>query len=297
METILKTTDLSKNFGRKTAVNNVNMTIEKGDIYGFIGKNGAGKTTFMRLILGTAFPTKGEISLFDGRPLNKARQRIGSLVEAPGIYKGCTAYENLKRFSLIYGGTEEEIQEILRFVGLAGTGKKKAGKFSLGMKQRLGIAIALLGNPEFLVLDEPVNGLDPTGMKEVRDLILRLNREKNITILISSHLLDELSKIVTKYGIINDGVLIEEVSADELHERCQHKLIFTVDDTDKAITVLSETVPLEHIRTSGNQIILTSHQEEAAALNKQLVLKDVAVQSFLVHTEGLEQYFMKRIGG
>ena len=191
------------------AVNNVNMTIHKGDIYGFIGKNGAGKTTFKRLVLGTAFLTKGEIKLFGGEPFDKARRKIGSLIEAPGLYKNCTAYENLKQFSLIYGGTDAEIKEILSLVGLAATGNKKAGKFSLGMRQRLGIAIALLGNPEFLVLDEPVNGLDPAGMKEVRDLILKLNHEKNITILISSHLLDELSKIVTRYGSINDGMLIE----------------------------------------------------------------------------------------
>lgn len=173
METILQTTNLSRQFGKKMAVNNVNMTIHKGDIYGFIGKNGAGKTTFMRLVLGTAFPSKGEIKLFDGEPFDKARRKIGSLIEAPGLYKNCTAYENLKQFSLIYGGTDAEIKEILFLVGLADTGNKKAGKFSLGMRQRLGIAIALLGNPEFLVLDEPVNGLDPAGMKEVRDLIFK----------------------------------------------------------------------------------------------------------------------------
>lgn len=165
------------------------------------------------------------------------------------------------------------------------------------MRQRLGIAIALLGNPEFLVLDEPVNGLDPAGMKEVRDLILKLNHEKNITILISSHLLDELSKIVTRYGIINDGMLIEEVTAAELNERCQHKLVFTVDDVQKAATIFTETIPAEQIRIAGNQVILSSHLEEAAELNKRLVQQDVAVNGFWVHAEGLEQYFMKRIGG
>ena len=165
------------------------------------------------------------------------------------------------------------------------------------MRQRLGIAIALLGNPEFLVLDEPVNGLDPAGMKEVRDLILKLNHEKNIRILISSHLLDELSKIVTRYGIINDGMLIEEVTAAELNERCQHKLIFTVDDVQKTAAIFAETIPAEQIRIAGNQVILSSHLEEAAELNKRLVQQDVAVNSFWVHAEGLEQYFMKRIGG
>lgn len=296
METVLKTNALSKQFGRKMAVNNVNMTIEKGDIYGFIGKNGAGKTTFMRMVLGTAFPTKGEVTLFDGEPLNKARRRIGSLVESPGIYKNCTSYENLKQFSLIYGGTDAEIREILTLVGLDNTGKKKAGKFSLGMKQRLGIAIALLGNPEFLVLDEPVNGLDPSGMKEVRDLILRLNREKNITFLISSHLLDELAKVVTKYGIINDGVLVEEVSSEELLERCQQKLIFTVDNIDCAITALSAVIPANIIQVVNGQIVLSSHLEEAASLNKLLVEQGIAVSGVQVQSDGLEQYFMKRIG-
>ena len=276
METILQTTNLSRQFGKKMAVNNVNMTIHKGDIYGFIGKNGAGKTTFMRLVLGTAFPSKGEIKLFGGEPFDKARRKIGSLIEAPGLYKNCTAYENLKQFSLIYGGTDAEIKEILSLVGLADTGNKKAGKFSLGMRQRLG---------------------DPAGMKEVRDLILKLNHEKNITILISSHLLDELSKIVTRYGIINDGMLIEEVTAAELNERCQHKLVFTVDDVQKAAAIFTETIPAEQIRIAGNQVILSSHLEEAAELNKRLVQQDVAVNGFWVHAEGLEQYFMKRIGG
>lgn len=296
METILKTTGLTKQFGKKMAVNNVNMTIEKGDIYGFIGKNGAGKTTFMRMVLGTAFPTKGSVALFDGMPLEKARHRIGSLIEGPGLYKNCTAYENLKQFSLIYGGTDAEIHEILELVGLSNTGKKKAGKFSLGMKQRLGIGIALLGKPEFLILDEPVNGLDPAGMKEVRDLILRLNHEKKVTILISSHLLDELSKVVTRYGIINDGCLVEEVSAADLAERCRQKLTFTVNDTERAVAVLSSAVPASEIRTENGEIILSSHLDEAASLNRLLVQQDIAVSGIQVQTDGLEQYFMKRIG-
>lgn len=296
MEIILKTTNLTKQFGKKMAVNNVNMTIEKGDIYGFIGKNGAGKTTFMRLVLGTAFSTKGSIALFNGMPLEKARHRIGSLIEGPGLYKNCTAYENLKRFSLIYGGTEKEIQEILQLIGLDNTGKKKAGKFSLGMKQRLGIGIALLGNPEFLILDEPVNGLDPAGIKEVRDLILRLNHEKKVTILISSHLLDELSKVVTKYGIINDGNLVEEVSASDLIERCKQKLTFTVNDIEKAVSILSSVVPSSDIQAEDGQIILSSHLDDAASLNKLLVQQDIEVSGIQVQTDGLEQYFMKRIG-
>ena len=177
METVLRTTGLTKRFKEKVAVNKVNMTIEKGEIYGFIGKNGAGKTTMMKLILGLCFADEGKIELFDGQQLDKMRRRIGSLIEAPGLYKNCTAYENMKRFSLLSGGTDKEIKEYLYLVGLGNTGNKRAGEFSLGMKQRLGIAIALLGKPEFLVLDEPINGLDPEGIKEIRDIILMLHRE------------------------------------------------------------------------------------------------------------------------
>ena len=209
METVLKTVGLSKKYGSRYVVRGVNMTINKGDIYGFIGKNGAGKTTFMRVILGLSEPTEGSFELFGGISREEAGRKTGALIEAPGIYPNCTAKENMKRFALLKGADANSIDGILEFVGLGDVGNKKAGKFSLGMKQRLGIAVALLGDPEFLVLDEPVNGLDPAGMKEVRDLIVKLNKERGVTVLISSHLLDELSKIVTRYGIINNGVLVD----------------------------------------------------------------------------------------
>ena len=216
METVLKTVGLSKKYGSRYVVRGVNMTINKGDIYGFIGKNGAGKTTFMRVILGLSEPTEGSFELFGGISREEAGRKTGALIEAPGIYPNCTAKENMKRFALLKGADANSIDGILEFVGLGDVGNKKAGKFSLGMKQRLGIAVALLGDPEFLVLDEPVNGLDPAGMKEVRDLIVKLNKERGITVLISSHLLDELSKIVTRYGIINNGVLVDELGAAEI---------------------------------------------------------------------------------
>lgn len=221
MEYVLRTDKLTKCFGDKKAVNKVSMQIKKGDIYGFIGKNGAGKTTLMRLVLGVAEPSDGRITLFNGQPLSYARHHIGALLEYPCLYKNCTAYENLKRFSLLTDSNNKQINNILKLVGLDKVGNKKVGKFSLGMKQRLGIGIALLGDPEFLISDEPVNGLDPTGIKEIRDVILRLNHERGITFLISSHLLDELAKIVTTYGIINDVVLIEQISAAELEHRCR----------------------------------------------------------------------------
>ena len=210
MEYVLRTQNLTKQFGEKTAVKNVSMQIKKGEIYGFIGKNGAGKTTLMRLVLGAAMPTGGSIELFGGEEsVNETRHRIGALLEYPCIYKNCTALENLRRFAILTGADTDELEDILDLVGLKGVGRKKAGQFSLGMKQRLAIGIALLGHPEFLVLDEPINGLDPAGIKEIRDVILALNQKKGVTFLVSSHLLDELSKIVTTYGIIKDGVLIE----------------------------------------------------------------------------------------
>lgn len=210
MEYVIETQNLVKQFKTKLAVNDVSIHVKRGDIYGLIGKNGAGKTSLMKLILGLTNPTQGKIFLFGNENLNGGRKKIGSLIEAPGLYKNCTAYENMLRFATLYGANQKEIKPLLQRVGLENTGAKKAGEFSLGMRQRLGIAIALLGKPEILILDEPINGLDPAGIKEIRDIIIGLNQE-GVTFIISSHLLDELAKVVTNYGIIADGSLIEEI--------------------------------------------------------------------------------------
>ena len=295
MEYVLRTKSLTKKFGSKIAVNAVDMNVAKGDIYGFIGRNGAGKTTAMKLILGLLNATEGEIELFGGEPLEKARGRIGSLIEAPGIYKNCTAYENMKRFSIIYGGTDEDIAQLLKFVGLENTGNKKAGRFSLGMKQRLGMAIAMLGNPEFLILDEPINGLDPEGIKDVRNAVLNLNEQKGVTFLISSHLLDELAKIVTRYGIINNGVLTEEISAEDLNAMCESGLKVRVDDVKKAITALSPLVPQEEIRVSGGELVLPI-DVDAAAVNELLVKGGVRVSELGAMRGDMEEYFIARLG-
>ncbi len=295
MEYVLRTKSLTKKFGSKIAVNAVDMNVAKGDIYGFIGRNGAGKTTAMKLILGLLNATEGEIELFGGEPLEKARGRIGSLIEAPGIYKNCTAYENMKRFSIIYGGTDEDIAQLLKFVGLENTGNKKAGRFSLGMKQRLGMAIAMLGNPEFLILDEPINGLDPEGIKDIRNAVLNLNREKGVTFLISSHLLDELAKIVTRYGIINNGVLTEEISAEDLNAMCESGLKVRVDDVGKAITALLPLVPQEEIRVSGGELVLPI-DVDAAGVNELLVKGGVRVSELGAMRGDMEEYFIARLG-
>ncbi len=298
MNYVLQTENLTKQFGDRTAVKNVSMQIKKGDIYGFIGKNGAGKTTLMRLVLGAVMPTGGSIKLFDGRESeSEARHRIGALLEYPCIYKNCTALENLRRFSILTGsGGEDELEDILELVGLGNTGRKKAGQFSLGMKQRLGIGIALLGHPDFLVLDEPINGLDPAGIKEIRDVILTLNQKKGVTFLISSHLLDELSKIVTTYGIINNGVLAEQISAKELEKRCRHHLKLRVDNVPRAQALLSCIVRPESVRLGDGCIYLYELFEQSDRINRLLVRHGIMVSELAVQTTGLEDYFLERMG-
>ena len=296
MKEILVAKDIVKVYGNKTVLKHVNMNINKGDIYGFIGKNGAGKTTFMRVILSLTYPKSGEVKLFGDKTIQEVGLKVGSLIEAPGLYKSLTAEQNLQRFSTLYGADESKIPEILKMVGLGDTGKKKAKDFSLGMRQRLGIAIALLGDPELLLLDEPINGLDPEGIKDIRDLILKLNKEKGITFLISSHLLDELGKIVTKYGIINNGEMIEEIDAEELREKCKQKLTIEVDDTDKAMKIASKIVKEENLSANKHIITVDGEVSKAAELNTALVKGGIAVKSIYPNSDSLEEYFMKRIG-
>ncbi len=296
MNYIVETNNLTKKFPNKVAVNKVNMHIKKGDIYGFIGKNGAGKTTTMKMLLGLSNPSEGEIKLFGSSDLNTQRRKIGSLIEAPGLYKNCSAYENMKRFSILYGGNDKEINEILKIVGLGNTGSRKAGNFSLGMKQRLGIAISLLGNPELLILDEPINGLDPSGIKEVRDTILKVNKERGVTFLISSHLLDELGKITTTYGIINDGNLVEEISSEELMKKCKQNLKICVSDVKKAKSILKNNGYLEDYQISGNNLTLYSNFDKASEINELLVNNGIKVSELTSSNDSFETYFIERIG-
>ena len=297
MKSILKTTNIVKKYGEKTVLDGISMNINKGDIYGFIGKNGAGKTTFMRVVLSLTTHDSGEIQYFGDKTIEEIGLKVGSLIEEPGLYKNSTAYENLKRLSILYGADESKIKELLELVGLSNVEKKKVKDFSLGMRQRLGIAIALLGDPELLLLDEPINGLDPEGIREIRDVILKLNKEKNITFLISSHILDELAKVVTKYGIINEGVLLEEIDARTLKEKCTNKLVIEVDDTEKAKKIVSKIVPEKDIVIKNKRIEVHSHLKDAATINKNLVEKGISVSSLATNFDSLEEYFMKRIGG
>ena len=240
-EIILQTHELKKVYGKQVAVDGIDLKVERGSIYGLIGKNGAGKTTTLKMISGLAKPTSGSFSLFGktGSELADVRGRVSCLIEEPGLYPNMTAFENLKAKCLCYGVKGDAyIKELLERVGLANVGKKKAGHFSLGMKQRLGIAMAMVGEPDLLILDEPINGLDPEGIVEIRDTLTQFSKEKGVTILISSHILEELSKVATHYGIMSKGRLVEQLTAEELADRCSLRIEAVVDRPEIAGTVL-----------------------------------------------------------
>lgn len=294
MEYVIETKNLMKKYPNKIAVNNVNMHVKKGDIYGFIGKNGAGKTSTMKLILGLSNPTSGEIIINNSRNLIKERKKIGSLIEAPGLFKNKTAFENLKQFSLVSGGTDKEIKEILEIVGLSKTGNRKAGNFSLGMRQRLGIGIALLGNPEILILDEPINGLDPEGIKDVRDTLIKLNKKRGVTLIISSHLLDELAKITTTYGIINDGVLVEEITSSELLKRTSKSLKIKTSDNNKAFELLKSN-NFDVIKEQ-DYLSLKNNMDKSNLIAKLIVNSNLELFELSIDNQDFEKYFIERIG-
>lgn len=299
-ELLQQTRALTKQYGRHRAVDQVSMHIKKGAIYGFIGRNGAGKTTTLRMISGLASPTAGEIELFGcrGRDLSRIRSRVGCLIEGPGLYGSMSARDNLKMKCMLLGvykrGYEEELLDI---VGLGGVGKKPVKRYSLGMKQRLGIALALVGEPDLLVLDEPINGLDPQGIAEVRDTVLKLNRERNMTILISSHILEELSKIATDYGIIHNGTLLQELTNEELMEKCSERLEVTLDDPERAVPVMDRLGIKRYQVADREHIYIFERLEESAALNMAFAKAGIPVRGISVTNEELETYFLKLTGG
>lgn len=295
MEYVLRTKNLTKRFSKKLAVDSVNINVRKGDIYGFIGKNGAGKTTLIRIVAGLSKPTSGEVELFESKDLDKSRAKIGTIIESPAIYPTFTAKQNLIAQQKLLGKNDmKEIDDLLNKVGLANTGKKKAKNFSLGMKQRLAIALSLLGNPEFLVLDEPINGLDPTGIKEVRDLILDLNKEHGVTVLISSHILGELSKMATAYGVISNGVLVDEFSAEDLASRVRKCLVVKVDNTELASKVIEENFNTKDYEVSGDsEIRLYDLFDESSKINTLLVQNGVTVNSITTVGDDYEPYFIE----
>ncbi len=299
-EILLGTRDLTKQFGRQKAVDRVSLHIRKGAIYGFIGRNGAGKTTFLRMISGLAKPDSGEIEMFGyrGKELKEIRSRVGCLIEGPGIYGSMTAAENLEVKCRLTGIRRKGyVEELLQIVGLSQTGRKKAKHFSMGMRQRLGIALALVGEPDLLVLDEPINGLDPQGIAEIRDMVLRLNEERNMTMIISSHILEELSKIATDYGIIHQGVLIKEMTREELMRRCSERIEIQLEEPEKALPVLDAMGFHAYQVADKNHIHVFERLEESAALNMELAKAGVAVTSLSITSEDLETYFLNLTGG
>ena len=291
-DVVIEVKGLVKTFGKKAVLNGLNMTIRRGDIYGFIGNNGSGKTTAMKIILGLLEADSGDITLFGSKDLLAERKRIGSLIEAPGLYKGCTAKENMKRFAILFGGEEKEIDDLLTFVGLGDVGKKKVRAFSLGMKQRLGIAVALLGNPEILVLDEPTNGLDPAGIKDLRELFEKIASEKGVSLLISSHHLDELSRIANVYGILVDGRIVDETRKDDILAKCGTVVLLESSDPSKVLAVLS---PKGKVSLDGTKIRIEGNLSsgEVASL---LVKEGVPFTSIQEQSLGFEDYFIERMG-
>lgn len=300
MEHILTTNSLSKQYGHFKALNELSMHVPKGAIYGFVGKNGAGKTTLIRLICGLQQATSGNYTLYGKknteREIIKARRRMGAVVETPSIYLDMTAVDNIKGQYLILGiPSFEGIPELLKLVGLENTGKKKAKNFSLGMRQRLGIAIALTGDPDFLVLDEPVNGLDPQGIIEMRELILKLNRERQITVLISSHILDELSRLATHYGFIDGGHMVKEISAKELEAVCRKCSRFEVSDIKALVRVL-DSMKIEYNVLSDTKADVFA-KVNISKLTLALAKENCEVLSMRECDESLESYYVNLIGG
>lgn len=299
MEYVLKTNSLCKTYHKFNALNGITMNVPKGAIYGFVGRNGAGKTTLIRLICGLQEPTSGDFTLYGTKytdnKISKARRHMGAVVETPAYYGDMNAVENLKmQYAMLGLPSYDGIGDLLKLVRLDDTGKKKAKDYSLGMKQRLGIALALCGNPDFLILDEPINGLDPQGIVEIRELILRLNHERNITVLISSHILAELSRLATHYGFIDKGKIIQEISAVELEKKCRKYL---------RVKVTSTTVFAHVMEKLGAEFSILSDSEadlygeyKVSELSAALSAERCDLLSLTEHEESLENYFINLIG-
>lgn len=302
MECILKTYNLTKQYKDHRAVDNVNITIEKGDIYGFLGQNGAGKTTTMRMIMGLIKPTDGSIELFGEKVSEDTKQvfaRVGSIIEFPGFYENLTAVENLDIHRKLMGVPGKNcIEESLKIVGLFDARNRKIKDFSLGMKQRLGIARALLHNPEFLVLDEPTNGLDPMGIKEIREFILDLSQKRQITVLISSHILSEIQQLATKVGIIHKGKLLEEIDSETLKKKNRHYIQLKVNNDREAVFMLEEKLHItDYIIPEPGVIKIYEKLTETLNINRILIQNNVDVKEISLARDSLEDYFIGLMRG
>ena len=312
----IETRGLSKAYRGRNVVDGLDMHVARGDIYGFVGRNGAGKSTTMKMICGMIRPTAGEVRLFDrfaagssGSASQKAPRseavRIGTLVENPGLYPNMTALENMRCKAMALGLVDSvaEIEQLLCIVGLTAAGKKPAKSYSLGMKQRLGLALAMLGSPDVLLLDEPMNGLDPEGVREMRNLIIRLNEQRGITVVVSSHVLDQLGRMATRYGVINEGRMVGEMTADEVTQACGDYLVVRTAEPERTVALLAETRPsivctalpdgsLRLQDASGDQGAL-----DAAGVGTLLAAQGIAVYELRTHARDLEDFFLERRGG
>ena len=299
MDYILQTDNLSKIYGKKTVLNHVSIHVPKKSIYGLVGKNGAGKTTLMRIICGLAQQSEGSYTLLGKSNDAAVRQHMGMLIEKPGIYEHMTALENLRYSSLLFGFPSQDYNKILEMVGLQNAGKKKARQFSLGMKQRLGIAISLLGNPDFLILDEPINGLDPEGVYEMRKMLEMLNHEHGTTIMIASHILSELYKLATDYAIIDGGCLIDEFSKETLESACSSGVQVTVEpeSLQNAKTLIASRYPDVRCEVLSNQILRLYEKINPADLNQFLVENKVRVCGLGANDEDIERFFVEKLSG
>lgn len=301
MSVILETKDITKIYGSKAAVKDVNMHINEGQIYGLIGPNGAGKTTIMRMISGLSSPTKGDYALFGETGARRGRllRHVGVLIESPGLYPKFSAQENLKIKCIALGvDWRRQVPVLLKTVGLEGVDpKKSAGSFSLGMRQRLGIALALVGAPKLLVLDEPINGLDPEGIAEVREILVRMRDEKGITILISSHILEELDKVADCYGIIYEGQLLEEFTAEQLHLRSGKYVKIRTENTSGALEVLRQMGIPAQLMEEKDCIRVNGHLDHTAQMAKALVTAGIELQEIFLRNVSLEDYYLRMTGG
>lgn len=299
---ILSTSHLNKKFNNFTALDDVNINLEKGKIYGLIGKNGAGKTTLMRIIAGLSYPTTGTIELFgkaDSKEYSKELSKVGTLIEYPSLNGKMTAKQNIKVNKIMRGIHDEKIDDaLLKMVGLENVGKKRVKNYSLGMRQRLGIAIAMLSNPELLILDEPVNGLDPVGVVEIRNLIKKLNEEKGITVLISSHNLPELYQTATDYIIIDQGKVKQSLTLQELEERCEHYIKIECSDPKQLVKVIEKKLGSKKYKIMpDNSVRLYDYTEDKQKVSNVLYDNGIQIIQFSLEGETLENYFLNVIGG
>lgn len=302
MREVIKTFSLIKKYGNSTVLDKVNITVKQGEIYGLVGDNGAGKTTLLRILTGQSNLTGGSFELLEkstDKDLMNVRRRIGAIIETPSFYTKLTVEQNLEYYRIQRGiPGKENVEKVLKQVNLIEAKKKKFKDISLGMKQRLGLALVLLGEPELLILDEPINGLDPSGIKEIRNLLINLNREKNITIIISSHILPELSNIATCYGFLSKGKLIEEVTVEELNERCKNYLEINVNNPKKLSVLLEEKLGYKDYKIMPNGLIqLFDKTPISEEISKLAISNGIALKGLYEKSVDLENYYMSLIGG